>query len=372
MHIAAFLLGLALLLNTLWEAFETIVLPRTVTRTNRVTRLLYVTSWRVWVFVARRQKTEARTESVLGYFGPISLPLLLGFWALSLVVSFGLMEWGLSIPLVSTERVDFGTYLYYSGTTLFTVGFGDVVTKSGLPKSGLGRLLSVIEGGTGLGFLAIIIGYLPVLYQAFSRREVRISLLDARAGSPPSACELLRRFQAAGDLASLPALLADWELWAAELLESHLSYPVLAYYRSQHDRESWLSALTMMLDTCALLMVGIDGVPSAQAKLTFAMARHTIIDLAEIFHVDPIDDGERLTAENLRQMRETLSRAGIPLLPGEDAEKELSDIRATYEPFVAGLSRRFLFPLPTFGAHAGEVDNWVTSAWQSHGHRHFT
>src|SRR3569833_499771 len=290
MHVGAFLIGLALLLNTLWEAFETIILPRTVTRSNRLTRFLYVNSWRAWVFVAKRQKTEARTESLLGYFGPMSLPLLLGFWAVCLVLSFAMLQWGLSMPVSSPEPPTFVTYLYFSGITFFTVGFGDVTSRGEL-----GRLLSVLEGGVGIGFLAIIIGYLPVLYQAFSRREVSISMLDARAGSPPSATEMLRRYQANDDLKSVPQLLRDWERWAAELLESHLSYPVLAYYRSQHDRESWLSALTMILDTCALIIVGVDTIPNAQAKLTFAMARHAIIDISLVFQAAPReDDGERL------------------------------------------------------------------------------
>jgi len=368
MHVAAFLLGLALLLNTLWEAFETIILPRTVTRSNRVTRFLYVTGWRTWVFIAKRQRTEARTESLLGYFGPMSLPLLLGFWAISLVFGFALMQWGINMAVSSPEPPTFVTYLYYSGITFFTVGFGDVTSKGGE-----GRLLSVFEGGVGIGFLAIIIGYLPVLYQAFSRREVSISMLDARAGSPPSATEMLRRYQANDDLKAVPQLLRDWERWAAELLESHLSYPVLAYYRSQHDRESWLSALTMILDTCALIMVGVDSVPSAQAKLTFAMARHAIIDISLIFGADPVEeDGNRLPPETLKRIRDTLTAAGIPLQSGDAADTELADIRATYEPFVIALSRRFLFPLPPWVADPSAVDNWVTSAWQSIDHRHFT
>ena len=368
MHVAAFFFGLALLLNTVWEAFETIILPRTVTRSNRVARLLYVYSWRFWTFVARQQKTEARTESLLGYYGPMSLPLLLGFWTVSLVLSFALIQWGLSIPINSVGKAGLGTYFYFSGITLFTVGYGDVT-----PRNGLGRMFTVLEGGVGIGFLAIIIGYLPVLYQAFSRREVSISKLDARAGSPPSAAEMLRRYQANDDLGSIPGLLRDWEQWAAELLETHLSYPVLAYYRSQHDRESWLSALTMILDTCALLIVGVDSVPSAQAKLTFAMARHAIIDIALIFKADPIeDDGDRLPPETLRRVRDTLQAAGIPLRDGDAADSELADIRATYEPFVLALSRRFLFPLPPWVADPSAVDNWVTSAWRSMDHRHFT
>src|SRR5205823_221885 len=144
----------------------------------------------------------------------------------------------------------FGTDFYFSGSTFFTLGMGDVA-----PQSNVARALAVIEAGTGFGFLALVIGYIPVLYQSFSRREVSISLLDARAGTPPTGVELLRRHD--GDMEEFTRILIEWEKWSAELLESHMSYPVLAYFRSQHDNQSWLASLTAVLDACALCMVGI-------------------------------------------------------------------------------------------------------------------
>src|SRR5204863_6718456 len=143
---------------------------------------------------------------------------------------------------VSDGTISFRTYLYFSGSTFFTLGLGDVVAGTWT-----GRILTVLEAGMGLGFLAIVVGYLPVLYQAFSRRELNISLLDARAGSPSTAAELLRRHFDGNASVELGAFLRDWERWAAELLESHLSYPVLAYYRSQHSNQSWLAAMTTIL-----------------------------------------------------------------------------------------------------------------------------
>ena len=159
------------------------------------------------------------------------------------------------------------TDLYVSGTTLFTLGLGDV-----LPRTLAARALIVIESGTGLGFVALVIGYVPVLYNAFSHREVSVALLDARAGSPPTSTELLRRHAFAGGQEALVVLLIEWERWSAEILESHISYPILCYYRSQHDNQSWLSALTAVLDTCALLISVVPGTASRQAQLTFAMA----------------------------------------------------------------------------------------------------
>src|SRR5205823_12448414 len=143
-----------------------------------------------------------------------------------------------------------------------------------------------------------------VLYGAFSQREVNISLLDARAGSPPSAGELLRRQGERQNAEALGQYLRDWETWSAQLMESHLSYPVLCYFRSQHNNQSWLAALTAVLDASALVMVGIDGASRRQAKLTFAMARHAVVDLAQIFNTPPREESvDRLPREDLDRLR---------------------------------------------------------------------
>jgi hypothetical protein len=170
----------------------------------------------------------------------------------------------------------------------------------------------VLEAGLGFGFLGMVIGYLPTIYSSFSRREVEISLLDARAGSPPTAAELLARFGKTRDQAVLDEILREWERWSAELLESHLSYPPLSFFRSQHSNQSWLGALTTILDASSLIIAGIDDVRSDQAKLTFAMARHAVVDLAQVVYAryDP-DVPERLPAEEMTLLREMLLKNGI-------------------------------------------------------------
>ncbi len=282
-------------------------------------------------------------------------------WAAGLVVGFGLLHWSLGTPLILPPGTDnsFGTYLYFSGVTFFTLGYGDVVSTGAA-----GRALSVIETGLGLGFLAVIISYLPVLYQAFSRREITISLLDARAGSPPTAGELLRRVTAGKATASVGPLLAEWERWSAELLEGHLSYPVLAFYRSQHDNQSWVAALTVILDTSALLIAGVDGPDGYQARLTFAMARHAAVDLAMIFGAPPLPPSpDRLPEAGLAKLRDALRAAGATVRDGPEAARALAELRGLYEPFVNALSAKFLFVLPPFQPEATPVDNWQTSAW---------
>ena len=206
----------------------------------------------------------------------------------------------------------------------------------------------MVETGLGFGFLASIISYLPVIYAAFSRREVTILRMDVRAGSPPSAAELLRQHGHRGDARDLDALLLDFEKWAAEVLESHLSYPILCFYRSQHRDQSWLATMTSILDTCALLLVGIEGVEPRQAPMTFAMARRALIDIAHIFRV-PAEGApeapDRLPATELVRLRDLL-HADARLLAGADANEKLRRLRATYEPTAHGLSDYLLMPLP--------------------------
>jgi len=209
----------------------------------------------------------------------------------------------------------------------------------------------------------VIISYLPVLYQAFSRREIVISLLDARAGSPPSAGELLRRAAQGGNLASIGPLLVDWERWAAEVLESHLSFPVLSYYRSQHDNQSWVSALTTILDTCSLLIAALDSRDSYQARLTFAMARHAAVDLGLVFRKPPRPPADRLPAVELERLREALGTAGLKLHDGPEMAIAISELRGLYEPFINALALHFQHQLPSFLPSKQTVDNWQTSAW---------
>ena len=359
-QVLAAVAGVAIIAVIVWDGFETIVLPRRVTRRLRLTSTFYRATWAPIAGVAGRFPSGRKRDRYLSYYGPLSLILLIIVWAVGLVLGFALLQWAVHSPLETPEHYEhFGVYFYMSGVTFFTLGFGDV-----FPLAGMGRALAVVEAGTGFGFLAVVIGYLPVLYQSFSRRELTISMLDARAGTPPTAVELLRRYSEAGRLDKLSELLKEWERWAAELLESHLSYPVLCYYRSQHDNQSWLASLTCVLDTCALVLVGIDGAHAWQARLTFAMARHAVVDISQIFNTRPVSfERERMPDEDLLGLRAFLSRAGLSLRAGADADDQLRSLRRLYEPYVNGLSCHLLIPLPPWLPEKARADNWQTSAF---------
>ena len=225
------------------------------------------------------------------------------------------------------------------------------------------RALIILESGVGLGFVALVIGYLPVLYQAFSRREVSIALLDARAGSPPNAAELLRRHGFEGGEEALTTLLAEWERWSAEILESHISYPILCYYRSQHDNQSWLSALVAILDTCALLISVLEGASSRQAQLTFVMARHALVDLGQVFHVQELEAGsvqreDRLPPAEFNRLCGALGENHLRLCGDPASAKRLHTIRALYEPHAYALSEYLRMTLPVWVTTPKEKDQW--------------
>ena len=343
--------GALLLLGVLWDAFETMILSRRVSRGIRVTTLFYRATWKPWAAVARRRAPGRRRESFLTVYGPLSLVFLIALWAVSLVFAFALLHWGDGDDVAGHG---FWTTVYMSGTTLFTLGLGDVV-----PKTAFSRLLTVAETGTGFAFLALVISYLPVLSQAFSRREVSITLLDARAGSPPTCSELLRRHGLDGAPDALDALLAEWERWSAELLESHISFPVLAFYRSQHDNQSWVAALTMILDASALVIAAVPEGPVRGARLTFAMARHAVADMCSVFRLRPLPpQPDRLPQAELARLRQTLELAGVKLEASESAERQLADLRAMYEGHVNTLAEFLVMPLPRWLPPAPARDNW--------------
>ncbi|MDR3797849.1 MAG: potassium channel family protein [Terracidiphilus sp.] len=359
MRILAFVAGIACLFIVLLDAFQTIILPRRATGRFRLTRIFYIATWRPWAFVTRRLGNPRKRETVFSFYGPLSLILLLVVWASVMLLGFGLLYFGLGSPFVdAAHQAGFRSDLYVSGTTIFTLGLGDVT-----PQNPWARALVILEAGTGLGFLAVVMGYFPVLYSAFSRREVSISLLDARAGSPPTAAELLRRHSYQGAEQQLSVLLTEWERWSAELLESHISYPQLCYFRSQHSNQSWLAALTAILDTSALMVAGIRGYEARQAQLTFAMARHAMVDLSQILSQRPLTEvPDRLPAERYEKLYELLSESGVKVCRDGQSIERLREMRVLYEGYAEALSRFLHMSLPPWIADRTSKDNWLTVA----------
>ena len=361
MHLLVGIVAALVIVLIVREAFETVILPRRVHKEFRFTVLFFRTVWLLWAVVGR--VGGKRREGWLSVFGPASLLLLLGIWAGILIVNFAALQWAAGTHITSDHAAPgFTTLLYLSGTTFFTLGIGDV-----LPSDTPARVLVVVESGFGFAFLGLVITYVPILYQGFSKREAQISLLDARAGSPPCGAELLRRIGMSGGaddrFAVLEPVLAAWEQWCVELLEGHISYPSLIYFRSQQENQSWLAALTAMLDTCALLMADTDGVVAWHARVTFGAARHAVVDMAQFIAALPDTTGmHRLKEGDHCAIRALLAECGLPLRNLGDADMHLTKLRALYEPYIYGLAHRLNFDLPAWLPDPRAHDNWRTTS----------
>jgi len=354
MPYAAAAAALLILLIVLQDAFEVMLLPRRVHRRIRLTRIYFTLSWSVWSWIGAMTRDEGRRERFLSVFGALFMMILFVIWAAALITGFGLLQWALESGAHKAPW-PFSQALYMSGVTFFTLGFGDVV-----PHASASRAMAVVEAGMGFGFIAVVIGYLPVLYQLFSRREAHVMQLDARAGSPPTATTMLCRHVEAGGLVKLDELLREWEIWSAELLESHLTYPMLIYYRSQHENQSWLAAVGAVMDVCALILVGVRDLQPLQARMTFTMLRQVIVEMARSFHLSPsrYDGGDRLPADEFARMLAIFTEAGLVWDAESGGKETLAALRATYEPLLDALARALLLTVPPFIAAGDAADHW--------------
>ena len=353
MQVAGALLGLVLIFGVLRDAFETVILPRRVSGV-RLSKIFYRSTWKPWAAAARRMPPSDRRETFLSYYGPLSLLVLFVLWGVALIGGFALVLWGANYgPLNTFDN------LYVSATNFTTLGLGDFT-----PHTELARFVTVVEAGVGFGFLAVVISYLPILYQSFSRREAAISVLDEWAGSPPSAAELFRRASNAGAMDELQPLLNRWEEWTAELLESHLSYQVLSYFRSQHENESWVAALTAIMDLAAAwLATQVEGETWA-ARRVYAIGRHALGDLSQVLNAPPrFDAPDRLKDEDVATIHRDLSAAGVTVDLATFRER-LTSLRRGYEPYAAALSHELVMELPPWLPEPGRKDNWETTAWE--------
>jgi ion channel len=355
MSILGVLAGLFILAAVGIDAFEAMLLPRSIRRPVRFIRYFFKLTWGAWASIGKRLQPGRTKDGFLSLYGPVSMIGLLICWTFGLILGYGLVQWGIHQSEVKPPTLL--SALYFSGATFFTVGYGDV-----LPLSHLAKVVAVVEAGTGLAFLAVTIGYLPVLYQLFSRREAHVILLDARAGSPPSATALICRHGEHDAMDELSGLFREWEKWCAELIESHLSYPMLSYYRSQHDNQSWLAAITAVMDACAILLTGLKGVKTFSARMTFPVARLAIVELCRVFTVRMLmSEPDRLPPEKFEDLTSWLASAGLHFSDEETAEQRLAALRATYEPFLNALSRHFLLTLPGW-LPEDTPDNWNRSS----------
>ncbi|HEY4896180.1 MAG TPA: hypothetical protein VII01_08830 [Solirubrobacteraceae bacterium] len=352
-------LGAGLVAMMLVEIFVAFLLPRRVKRDPRIVRSIFAYAWRPWRRLARRLPTQA-ADTMLGVYGPFGVLLNLVLWVLTMMLGYACLQWAGGSHLAPGHAVDFGNDLYFSAATMAAsapAGFG--------AQSTFARVVQVIDAGSGLAVIAIVIGYLPSLYQAFSRREATVSQLDARAGSPPSAGRLVIRSTQRDGWPALNRYLSSWETWVAELMETHLAYPVLAYFRSQHVNQNWLSAMCTVLDTCAFTIAAAPPGTVDSARFTFAIARHAVVDLSYSFHVEPRAlDLDRFPQEDFDELLRQLHEVGVePDASPEAIRERLERMRSSYEPYIAALAEHLDLGLPRWLAPESPTDNWRTTGW---------
>jgi len=341
------LIGVAIVLGTLVDAFEVVLLPRPVRRPLRLNRYFFQCTWWIWCRLAVRLPAGPRRENFVGIYGPLSMVLLFSLWATCLISGFGVLQWGLDRLQSISQSSSLEREIIMSGDAFFTLGYGDIV-----PARPLARLLIILEAGTGFGFIALTVSYLPVLYQHFTTRDVQLIELAVRAGSPPTGIGLLRWHAAKGDMRQMDEWLREWEHWAGELIESHSTYPMLAFYRSQHDGYSWLASTAMILDACTLIIAGIEGGELMQAAATFAAARRVLDEISRSLGVTPLrlPRAQSLDGQLLAELT-TVFKRSVPDWRGDDRTVEhISTLRQAYEPQLGGLSAYLLLPLPEWGS----------------------
>jgi hypothetical protein len=344
MHIVAAVVSVALIATLLMEFFVVFLLPRRVKRDPRVARGLLRMLWVPWRSLASRLHGTA-ADTALGVFGPLGLLAILATLSIGVILGFAGLHWANASHLSIHGGLHFGRDLYFSAATFFSA------STPYLPAGSVGETLQVVEAATGFGFLAIAIGYLPALFQAFSRRETAVSRLDPRAGSPPSAAALLERSGARGGWSELDEYLREWETWTAELMETHLSYPIIGYFRSQHVNQNWLAALTTVVDACAYAIAYGPEEEIEAAELTFRIGRHALADLAHAFtssrfDSDPPAARERLTAEHLAELHTRLEGSGLHTDGDEESARRLEKLRSSYELYAIAIARQLALDLP--------------------------
>jgi len=330
--------GLALIGWVLNDVFTTVILPRPAPARYRPAGLLTRSAWPVWRRRAGASRTPERREQRLAIFAPAIVMILLGVWIVLLIVGFGLVLHALSGE-IRPPLPDLAAALYFSAITLLTIGYGDFV-----PAGGLSRVVAVAAGGVGLGIVALTITYLFSLHVNFQRRELQVATLDARAGAPPSGIALLETCAAFDDdTLELGQIFEAWERWAAEVLESHLAYPILMFFRSTHDHESWVSAIGAILDAATLSLTTVEGGPRGQASATRGIGVHLVEDIGRFFRFSAPDrpsDGPMIERAEFDDARERLRAAGYTLIPDAAASwADFAHLRSDYAGPLNALAR---------------------------------
>jgi len=321
MELIAAVLGLLLLALTLWDIFQTVVVPRPTPGRFRIARFVVRGSWSLVRRVGRGRSAGFR-DHLFGVFGPAIAILLLATWMAGLVFGYGLVLFAIRDQIQPVPD-GFGTTVYFAATSVLTLGYGEIVAVGGVA-----RVLVLVAGATGLGVVALVVTFLFSIYGSYQRRELEVVRLQATAGAPPSAVTLLEAFAQLDLRDRLPMFFVVWQRWGAEVLDSHVAYPVLAFFRSSHDNLSWLSALGTVLDAACLVLTTIRGVERGDAELARRVGSHLVEDISNFgFRSGRPTELDR---EAFDEACGRLAAAGYDLEPTDQAWPRFEAARSIY------------------------------------------
>lgn len=336
LNVVAALAGAALVIATLADLFISVVVPRSVGGRFRPSVILLRQGWRLWRRAAIRIPDQEKREDTLGVFAPTLLVTLLTYWVLSEIAGYGLLFWALRSGLRPEPNV--GGAIYFAGASLLTIGFGDVV-----PMNVATRVLALFAAGGGLATFAITTTFLFQTFGAFQRREAFVVTISERTGAPPSGLEFITRHVKLGLMDDVGAILRESQRWIAEVMETHLAYPVLTYFRSSHDDESWVGTLGAILDACTLLRTTLDADHRGQAVITARIGTHLVRDFTAFFNL-PSGDAAGVEYDEFVVAYRTLRELGAPLRPLEDAWPDFQRHRAGYAVQLDAMARWWRIP----------------------------
>jgi hypothetical protein len=341
--IVLFLGGATLYAIVLWDIFQSIVVPRPTPGRVRLARYVIPPTWRFWRALGTMRRDGNAHDWFLGLYAPGATVLLAAMWIAVMILANGLMLYALRDEI--TPQLDgLGEAIYFAGTSVLTLGYGEIVANGALS-----RLIALVAAATGLGVVALVITFIFSLFASYQRREVLVVRLSARAKAPPSSVTLLETFKRHDMVDDLPTLFSDWEHWSAEVLDSHVAYPLLGYFRSSHDNISWISALGAVLDSAALAVTTIEGVPRGRAEMLLRVGAHLVEDISN--YLGESGDGVEFDPADFASAYERLAAAGYALEPRERASRDFERVRRTYANRLEALADHWATPAPSWSSH---------------------
>jgi Ion channel len=327
-------LGSLILIAVLHDLFQSVVLPRPSIGRWRISQLTLRPLWASWRWLGARLRRIDRRENWLATFGPVAVIALLGMWVVGLTVAYGLLIDGVR-DQIQPAPASLGTSLYLSAATLFPLSYGDF-----LPMGAGARIVAVAETATGVALIALVISLLFSLYRSFQDREELVVTLDALAGAPPSGVQILEVAAQYHMPDTVSSTFDDWRRWSAAVLESHLAYPILVYFRSSHDNEAWVNSFGAVMDAATLVISSIDAESlEGSAHLLLKVGNHLVEDLGWYFRLErsPSAVVER---QEFDEARGRLQAAGYRCRGSDAAWADFVSLRSRYALPLNQLARR--------------------------------